>query len=514
MQIIRLDSDDDIVSVKDRLDWSDERRVLLVLPENNGVLNQGLDLVQVRRHADRRRIEVGLVTADKETARQARALGLPTFATVAEGRSSRRGWWRGRRRSERVGLPTIGGVRPAGWRFRRRLDSRKSGETAGQSSRSHRRRWLLRYVLILLFFMTLAFAYVVFIYTVPRATITLQPEVQPVQVVEQIVADPQAETAVAANMVILAHSITVTQTWQADVETTGTVLVPDAAARGQVVFTNLMDEAVTVPAGTAVSTVDSAVVFQTVNAVTVAAAVGSTAEVAVVALEPGPESNVEADQIVQIEEPFAAQVQVRNQEALSGGGAREAAAVAETDRTRLRSQVLQFLQAVALEEMEAQLGEREFLASASLRVVEILEEDYSHAAGEQADRLSLQMRAVLRATAVDTTVASALVYDALAAQAPDGQALIPGGITFESREVLGVDEQGRVTFVMGGEGAVTPELDLAPSLEAIAGQEPGLAMTYLYEQLPLREVPTVRIWPSWFDRIPYATARIETTITE
>jgi hypothetical protein len=39
-----------------------------------------------------------------------------------------------------------------------------------------------------------------------------------------------------------------------------------------------------------------------------------------------------------------------------------------------------------------------------------------------------------------------------------------------------------------------------------------VALAYLYEQLPLRDAPQVEIWPTWFRRIPYTTARIETKV--
>ena len=100
MKIIPLDSDDDITSICDRLDWAGESQVVLVLPEDGGALREGLDLVRLRRHADRRRLDVGLVTAVPDITRQAKALGLPVFISVETAEHSRRGWWRGRRRAD------------------------------------------------------------------------------------------------------------------------------------------------------------------------------------------------------------------------------------------------------------------------------------------------------------------------------------------------------------------------------------------------------------------------------
>lgn len=515
MDVIYLDTDDDVVSICDRLDWTEERQVLLVLPQDGGVLQEGLDLVRLRRHVDRRRLEVGLVTADPEIARQAQALGIPVFATAATAQKSRRGWWRGRRRRERVGIPTVGGATLAEWKKLPLMGEEDREEMQRRMTPpSTWRHWLFRYAAIVLFFITMSLLFVAFSYVVPGATVTLEPETMPLRVTREVLVDPALEEVDDDRAAMPGRLLTVTQSWQTEVETTGTVEVPSATARGRVVFVNELAQEVPVPAGTRVSTSGGTnVVFQTLEAVTVPGVTGGTAEVDVVAIEPGPQGNVDVNQINRIQGSLSSQLEVRNLEPTTGGGVREEAAVAEADRTRLRSQVLQFLQAAAVAEMEAQLTEQEFLARDSLRIGEIYNETYSQFAGERAQRLALEIRADVVGTAVNTTEASGLVYQALAAEVPAGFALVPGSIDFESGEVLGVDDQGRVSLAMIGEGVVAADLeDLAPSIEAIAGQEPEIAVAYLYEQLPLRAVPTVDVWPTWFDRMPYLPTRIQTIV--
>jgi hypothetical protein len=512
-QVIYLDSEDDIISICDRLDWTADQRVLLALPEDGGALREGLDLVRLRRHADRLRREVGLVTADTDIIRQARALGFPTFLTVEAGQNGRRGWWRGRRRRERVGLPTLGGsslaaLRPA------TLDEEDRREAARRlAPRPTWRRWLLRYAAILLFFTTLALLVVGFTYAVPGATIILKPEVRPVQAVRQVTADPSLDEVDYDRNALPGRLLSITETWRTDVATTGTVEVPKAPARGRVVFVNKLAQEVTVPAGTRVSTSEgNNIVYQTLNAVTVPDVVGSTAETDVIAIEPGPQGNVEANLVNRIEGSLSVQLEVRNLEPITGGAMRMEAAVTEADRTRLRSQVLQFLQAVALARMEAQLTEREFLALESLRVATILSETYSHFPGEQANRLALEIRAEVQGTAVDTTAAAGFAYQSLSADLPAGFTLAPASIRFTTGDVVAVDEQGRVTLELVSEGVAAADLDLAQPIEAITGQAPDVALAYLYERLPLRDVPTARVWPTWFGRIPYLPARIQVEV--
>lgn len=524
MQIIHLDDSDDIISICDRLTWAGAPQALLVLPESGGVLREGLDLVRLRRFADRQRLEVGLVTPDVPIARQARAIGLPVFPSVEIAETSRRGWWRGRKRSERVGLPTVGvGEReeffetPSGSLAQRPYPTLDTADRQEMNRRlapkSALRLWLVRYLAIALFCLTLAILYVAFTYAVPGATIVLQPEIETVQVERAVIADPAVEAVDYALNTVPARLLTTTESWQTSVATTGSVEQPDAPARGTVLFVNQLPQAVTVPAGTRVGTSDgSNITFQTLEEVVLAEAVGSTAEVEVIAEAPGPEGNVAANLVNRVQGPLDLQVEVRNLAEMTGGAVRETAAVSPEDQERLRAQALQFLQAVALANMEAQLTEREFISKDTVRVVTILDETFSHDVGEQTSELTLVLRAELVGTAVDTTVASGLAFDSLGQAVPDGFTLVPDSIRFSSGDVVAVDDSGRVTFSMIGEGVVAANLVLDGAITAVTGQPPETAAAYLYQNLPLRAVPTLDIWPIWFDRVPYLATRIQTEI--
>jgi hypothetical protein len=355
--------------------------------------------------------------------------------------------------------------------------------------------------------------YVTFLYLLPGATITLKPETLPLSVERPILADPGAAAVDLQAGILPGRLLQTTQSWQSDVATTGLVEVPQASARGNVIFANLLDQPLTIPAGTRVRTSDgSNLVYQTVADVALAGAVGSTAETEVVAIEPGPQWNVNANLVNEVEGSLSVQVEVRNIEPISGGDMRQATAVTEEDKARLRAQAVQFLLSVAASEMEGQLTPKEFLTRDSLRIVNLLSETYSHEVGEQTSRLELSLRADIAGTAVDTTAASDLANYALGQQISPGFELVPASIRFESGNITGVDEAGRVSFSMIAEGVLARTLRAHEVVAAVAGQELDTAVIYLNEQLPLREPPTVDIWPVWFERIPYLTTRIETQI--
>ncbi|KAA3661361.1 MAG: hypothetical protein DWQ04_16680 [Chloroflexi bacterium] len=485
--------------------------MLFVLPESNNGL-KGLDLVRLRRFADWRRIEIGLVSADGGMRRQALALGIPAFKDE-QGAHNRRGWWRGRRRDERVGLPTTGAGSISEQSQQIAVTNKLAAHLQPRVWAVSPRQWLVRYVGILLFCVAVALLVVSFIYFVPTATITLHPETMDLHVEQPVVADPNLAAIDYQNKIVPGRNLLVEMVWDAELDTTGAVDVPNAPARGAVVFTNLTETAVTLPAGTQVSTADDpAILFQTLSTVTIPEVEGGTAEVEVVAVDPGPQGNVAAEQIVRVNGTFTEQVSVRNVSAMSGGAFRQEAVVNEADMARLRSQVVQFLQALAASELEAQLTEDEFLARDSLRIAVILDETYSHAVGELTESLSLEIRAALVGTAVNTTQASGLVYDILIRDVPFDHTVVPDSIHFTAGDVIGTDDAGRVTFVMQADGVAAVDVAQSTPTSAITGQDADLAIAYLNKSLPLQQLPLIDIWPVWFDRVPYAASRIEVEV--
>lgn len=506
MIVIRLNSDDDIISATDLVYRSGARRVLLLLPAGESSW-KGLTLARLRRNADRLRVEVGIVSDDKGVRRQAAALGIPAFEDEAEGRSGDHGWWRGRRRNERVGFSWKGKAGGPDLPLDLLPENRSSADD-GLSTRD----WVLRYVTVLLFFGAISFALIGFSYGVPSATVTLRPTVWPLSTSQQIIADPQLSAVDYGEKRMPGRLLQVTQSWQSEAPTTGVVTVAADPARGQVTFVNRGDESVDIPAGTIVSDQDGVHQFQTVSSVGLVGVISSTVESDVVALVPGPQNNVAAGAVSRVDGQLSELVLVRNPSALSGGGVRDVPAVAAEDLTRLRSQVLQFLQAVAMADMETRLSEREFLARSSLRVVAVNYEVYSHQAGEQADEIRLKMEAQLQGTAVDLTQATGLMYEALKVSVPPGLSLLADTITLQAGEEIGTDELGRISFMVDSQGLVASELSLDEHLKMIEGQPRDMAVAYLYERLSLQEPPLVELWPTWFNRLPYRAARIETRI--
>ena len=212
MRVIELDTAETFPSLRDRILNGKRERVVLVVPTRGAVLHGGVDLPLLRRLADRERLEVGLVTADRDLARRARAVGLPAFASLTLAEHYRPGWWRGRRRAERLGFPP--GPIP----------DHPSATASLIRSRRLPRALALLLALVLLAAVPLAAA----LYVLPTATITLRPASQPAQAIVELTANPALAAADPATQAFPARPVALNLAWEATGPGT------NAAARQQV----------------------------------------------------------------------------------------------------------------------------------------------------------------------------------------------------------------------------------------------------------------------------------------
>ncbi len=212
MRVIELDTAETFYSLRHRLLNGGRDRVVLVVPGRGAALRGGVDLPLLRRLADRERLEVGLVTADRELARQARAVGLPTFSSVTLAEHYRPGWWRARRRAERLGFPP--GPVP--------------DHPNVEASLIRSRRLLQALGLLMALVLISAIPLAAALYFLPAASIALRPASQPAQAIIELTADPALTAADPANQAIPARPVTLSLAWEATGPGT------NAAARQQV----------------------------------------------------------------------------------------------------------------------------------------------------------------------------------------------------------------------------------------------------------------------------------------
>jgi hypothetical protein len=304
---------------------------------------------------------------------------------------------------------------------------------------------------------------------------------------------------------------------QATVDTTGTIDQPSEKARGIALFTNLIPDQVTIPAGTVVRTSAAQPVrFVTLADATLPGTVGETVEVPIEAVNPGFEGNLPAGRINEIEGPLSARLAVANGEPTRGGDVTVVPAVGPADFDRVRALLLQELQQRAYAEMQTDpfiaLQSTEFIPIESLAVVLMHSETFDGYVGQAATELALDVRVTIQGVAIDERRAREVVYAGLAEKVGEGFEISATSLVFRRGVVTNIDDQRRVTFVMQGAGDVSAAIHPQDVRRMVRGRSVQGALATLDRELPLAAPPSIEAWPPFWPIIPSLAARIDVEI--
>lgn len=505
---VQLETGDDVTSLRDRLSFIRGKRVLLIWPEEGTVLTRKLDLVLVQREAMRRAIRLALVTHDPQVIQHADELNISTFETI--GASDRGRWKRGRAK-----VFTNRHQRPKDEPIPDDLKEVVSRIYAEESAAERKWKILRRMVALVIFVAAIgALGYVL----LPTATIRLTLAQSQVEATTDIIVDPQARGLDIDKRIIPATKIGVQIEDNGTIPTTGQQDLEDASAIGSVIFINQTTRAVTIPAGTTVTTSGGEPIqFRTMQEARVDGGIGLQIEVAIEALQvsAGDVGNVETGTINSIIGPLAADLSVRNVSATSGGENRIQRVVDQVDRDTLLAIVRQQLQNRAYLDLQAKLKPSECIILDSVGIPEERSDwmTFSAQPGEVADTLSLTMRAIVEALTVDEQFAQQIILAQLSAQVPEDRFLKPESIRYE----LGCESgsiydpvTGQATFAMKGSGIITAQIDAEQVRQNVANRPINDAIAYLVTELPLQQgfTPQITVWPDGLSNLPLLPARI------
>jgi hypothetical protein len=494
-QIIYLEVDDDIAAIRDRLEWAQARRVLVVIPPRCRTLSNLVNLKLLKRHVHNMAMEAALVTRDGTTRELAHEVGFPVFSSL--GRAQRARWY-GRRMVEKAP------PRAKEYRGTRRREP----ILPARSESPRRGEQIVAVAFFSILFLFLAAGVLIL---VPSATVTLRPVSEAVSETLQVQANPEIEQIDYQTGEIPARVVEVEVEATDHISTMTKRDAADARATGTVIFVNKIDEPVEIPLGTVVGTsAGTNIRFTTIETATLPAAVGGTAETGIVSVEPGPSGNVDAFMVNTIEGPLALQVRVVNDKPTDGGNMKQVGVVTQGDKDRLKASLLQKLQQEAYNKILEELKEQEFVPPESL-VVEVVSETYDEFVGEEADVLGMKMVVSASGTAIGGQDANALVYRLLEARVREGYQLTAEGLRFEAGQVVAVEDR-RVSFTMRASGFIVPVIDLNTAINDIRGRPIEEAENLLSQRFPLRERPVIKVAPDWLGRVPLLPFNIDVSI--
>jgi hypothetical protein len=298
-----------------------------------------------------------------------------------------------------------------------------------------------------------------------------------------------------------------------EVETTGVTNVAADNAVGTVLFVNLTQREIHIPAETIVSTsAGTPVRFRTTEPATVNAR--GRVRVPIEALEGGPGGNVRAYLINRVEGALASSLSVTNESGTSGGTTDQVRRVTHGDKQRvsdlLINKLIQKAHAELSTELAAEPSESEFLPIETMWINQYsILTNYDHHVDDTSDTLALEMRGVVGGVAISEETAAEITRRALNRQVRGGFRLVPESVHISPGGPIEVDEDtGLIRFVMDGVAYMEADIDVRLLQRAIRGRSIDEALAYLQQTLPTEAAPILEVQPEWMVRVPWLPFRI------
>ncbi|GIW05356.1 MAG: hypothetical protein KatS3mg060_0161 [Dehalococcoidia bacterium] len=470
--VIQMDPDDDIGSLREKLDQAESRRVVLLVPRSAKLLRNPVRLKLLRRYARQSAREVAIVAEDGEVRRLARA----------------------------EGFRVAGSVKGASFKSPSRSFSLPAVSTAGMVAAGV----LLGLVLLA----TLAVAAVV----VPSATVELAPVATPVTEALTVKASRQARGVNPEQRTIAGRLVTAEAEATDTTEATGKKSTPTERAKTRVTITNRNPQEngqFTIPRGATVRTLGN-VQFALDEAVTVPAS-SSSVQVGVTAVEAGVSGNVAARTITAFSDgTLNSRAAVVNEQPATGGAQSDTPYVTLADRNRLRQSIIEKLRAAGYAQLFDIKRQNESIYRETVQVT-VVEETFDRLLDEEASTVTIKARARVSAIAFTSDDVLELGQRTARAQLPAGQQVLPGSLSVAPLGLVGFDDDA-VTFNLGVTYLAIPQINENQIKSAIAGQSVGQAEDYLASVVPLRRPPEIRVWPSASPWLPRLTQRLDLRI--
>jgi hypothetical protein len=495
--IVQLETHDDVISAKDKIAWSKARRVLLVWPRRGKVLERQVDLLLLLRHAQKLGTQLAIVTGSGEVKTNARQLGIAVFRNTAQAQKSN--WLRHYARRKFVlqpRSPADAGV------------LREQREMLRSQPREKLWLRLSAFALGILAFMSLV------MFFAPAASVALKPIRKTQALTINVWANPDIPVANPSGG-LPARLVAAEVEGRDQIQSSGQAWIPDQPSVGEVVLTNLTDQAVEVPAGSVVLTsIDPVVHFIIAERVTLPAEAGAKVKVLVRAAVPGRSGNVASGQIRAMEGPAGLRLAVENPLPTRAGSDRRAPAPTTVDERQLRDKLLSDLEIAALDEMQGRLQSGQRLLRNTVKVKEIIEELREPRENTPADRLLLSMRVEFEAWYVDDSDLQIVSLAALNATQEKGFEPVPGSLRFAFPSELQLDKTGGSSGSLSARGELQIEqmveavMEKEKAVEAVRGHTIQDAQKILQSRLSLAQAPEIAMYPGWWGRLPFLPFRI------
>jgi len=309
-----------------------------------------------------------------------------------------------------------------------------------------------------------------------------------------------------------AQILTITVEGRDQINSSGSIAVPTKPAVGTVTFTNLTDQAITIPAGTVIRTIDpDGIRFETTQEAALIAEVGAEISAAVKALQPGEAGNLLAHSLVLVDGALGLNVIVSNLEPTSGGSQQTNAAPDPADYDNLKSQLLAALWENAQQEALSAQYPAALVLSDSPRSTIILREEFTPKEPQPASELTLLLQVEYELAVVSKSDLENMAAAVLDATLPSGYSVQAGTLSISQLSQPETDAQERTTWKALLQREIYPDITSEIVANLVKGKYLGKAGVALEDLLSLESLPEISVFPAWWPVMPLLPQRISVT---
>lgn len=496
-KIIHLEPYDDVISVKDKMEWGNTERILLVYPGELIALNRRLDLKLLLRHSQQLGVQIAIVSKNHEVKYQAKILGIPIFPTIYKAQN---GHWRSR-------------TKPKYWQPQykhlhrypiinfRDLQKQIHAATMGWIPSTTSR--------ILGFTLGVTAIFSLVIVLLPSASIKLTPQYQYYSLTLGIQAVPGLQSLKLNTASVPVQIISIDVTGKMNAAATGSIESPNLAASGEVTFTNLTTDTLIIQNGLIVRTTgDQPVRFVVMQAGELAAGQGNSITLPVNAMTPGEIGNIPANSLTAMENPLGLKVAVTNQQPMSGGTSSVSPIPTQEDRDKLYQALKRSLENNSLDEVNNLLDPGDILLSKDPLLISVEEQIFTPGLSTLSDYLELSLHLKLDYQIVKHEDLQSLAKAILQPNLPADSLIAIDDPVIENITLPEIQENNTYHWEVRINQKVYPEINTEFVINQSVAMPVGMAAQWMQENLPLEKPPDISLFPAWWSQMPILPIRI------
>jgi hypothetical protein len=458
-ELVFLDADDDLGTIRSKLESSSAEEIYLVIPRRSSVLRTPLEFRILARIANEMSSETVLVTDDPARRRLANQEGFRT----------------------RRGLRTLQHLMLS-------PDQRPPRFVVPD--------WvpLPSFFSFVSFVALIVVAAAALLVVYPQMNVTLIPQTRTVSQSIDITIDPEAKTADASSATLPGTLLSV------PVDVSGSFPVPSDRtigsdkAHGEAIITSQRSAGFTLPKGTIVR-VDGGAQFITDKDLNLPPRI--PVRVGITAVDPGTVGNVAPGEITVFEGSGLDQLQVTNQRPTTGGTDRQAKVVTEDDRKALDEKLRKDALNKGVAQLQQRAGPEQTIPDMSLTVDRGVE-SFDQEVGAEADQLTARLTTNVSGTSFQNLAYNDLVGKVLQLKSGSDWQL-GAAAKVETPGVLKVDGH-KVVLRCDASGLLQSSVDADGIRRALMGTSAQDAKVFLSAMGGLAEPPTVVVTPAWAPR--------------